>query len=40
MISEHNVEVQQLCDGFLISQGGKDLLQIWIEIKSFYSINL
>ena len=33
MIPEHNVEVQQLGDEFLIVQGDKDLLQIWLEIN-------
>lgn len=33
MIPEHNVEVQQLGDDFLIVQGDKDLLQIWMEIN-------
>jgi len=32
MIPEHNVEVQQLGDDFLIVQGDKDL-QIWMEIN-------
>ena len=34
------MDMQQLCDDFLIVQGDKDLLQIWKKIKSFYSINL
>ena len=33
MIPEHNVEVQQLGDDFLIVQGDQDLLQIWMEIN-------
>ena len=33
MIPEHKVEVQQLGDHFLIVQGDKDLLQIWLEIN-------
>ena len=33
MIPEHKVEVQQLGDDFLIVQGDKDLLQIWLEIN-------
>ena len=32
MIPEHNAEVQQLGDDFLIVQGDKDL-QIWMEIN-------
>lgn len=39
VISDHSVEVQLSCQGFLIIQEGKDL-QVWVEIKSFYRINL
>lgn len=40
VISDHSVEVQLSCQGFLIIQEDKDLLQVWVEIKSFYRINL